>query len=1132
MSRVVSLILYLIAALPAFTATFGNVTTVVGSVSDILLDEPRRRLYAVNTNANRLEVYSLPPNPIRLVGTVALDALPLTMAMSPDRNTLIVTCHNSSSLNIVDLNALRVIARPNVPARPEGIAIGNDGRALVSTIGTGVNNSQNTLLIFNPATGTFDNVVVVPPTAQAPPGTPPAGRAFLANRSMLVPTPDGSLIVGVNIPNNTTRTVFVYEVASGIILRSRTVNNISSVISVSPDGQKFMSGLTLFDINTLEVLAQQNLANAPYPIPNNTNFNTTTNQGGSVFAPDGQTLYAAFNVAPTQNPPARPNISQLMVNDPDNLLIRLGYQMTENLAGKMLVTSDGNTIYAISESGFMQVPVGQAAQSPILDLSETVVFLANDQCGVTANQRRSAVEAKNIGAGRMTVTATVLQQTATGPAALGGAGGAGAGIIGGGVIIALPGILPGIPGQPGVNVGGQINNATNAVTQTAPIARTNSTADGATIDLQFNTVNTRTTGTVSPFHDFLIQSDQAINIPPRLRVYQNNHDAEASTDIRTIPLGISANEGLEDITYDSVRSRVYIANSGKNRIEVFDARAKQFLTPIKVGQLPRSMAITPDGNTLYVANSGGESISIVDLTQGRVTGRLKFPPLPFNATSALLTPRIIVATSRGPLVVMSNGSLWRAVGNDLVPRTTSALIGTATLTNPVSAVATPNGEYAIVMAGNGNVYLYDAAADDFVQSRQIFTNPIQGYYGPIAAGPNGRYFLVNGTVLNPALTPVGSAGAIQMAGGRGGATTTVARPISSVAAVSTNQFLRFAQPIQQQQQAAAGLNAQNNVQALTALGGSTPVLELADANTGNAIRQFTTIEGPVTSTNGTNRANISGRQLTVDPQGTTAYVITTSGLSVVPLNVALPTDRPTITPQTGILNAASGRTSLSPGSLVAISGRNLGDSAKSEAPYPTVLGGVCVTLNNQPIPLVSTSSSQIVAQVPPTLAAGRYPLVVRAVDKKTSTQVPSTVTLSKYAPAVIVDPQTKQASIYFADSNRPVTTREPATRDKRLIIYAVGLGPTKPAVPAGAITPSSPASVTDPVSVFFGDPRFKQAQVIVESSQLAPGLVGVYAIRVYVPGEHMNGNNLDVTIRVGGIDSPTKGPLDPTIALN
>jgi uncharacterized protein (TIGR03437 family) len=306
---------------------------------------------------------------------------------------------------------------------------------------------------------------------------------------------------------------------------------------------------------------------------------------------------------------------------------------------------------------------------------------------------------------------------------------------------------------------------------------------------------------------------------------------------------------------------------------------------------------------------------------------------------------------------------------------------------------------------------------------------------------------------------------------------------------------------------------------------------LADATTGNSIRQYTTIEGPASTTNGVQRANISGRQMTADPQGTTAYVISTSGLSVIPLNVALPADRPAVAPQGGVVNVANNRTSLAPGALMSITGRALADSAKANPPYPTVLGGVCVTMNNSPIPLMSASATQITAQVPPTLAAGRFPLVIHAIDKKTSSLTPSTVTLTKYAPAVLVDQQTKQASIYFMDSNKPVTTHDPATRDKRLLIYAIGLGQTKAAVPAGTATPSTPAANTDPVTVFFGDPRYKQAQVIVESSQLAPGMVGVYVIRIYVPGDHMKGDNLDVTLRIGGIDSPTKGPLDPTIAV-
>jgi hypothetical protein len=40
-------------------------------------------------------------------------------------------------------------------------------------------------------------------------------------------------------------------------------------------------------------------------------------------------------------------------------------------------------------------------------------------------------------------------------------------------------------------------------------------------------------------------------------------------------------------------------------------------------------------------------------------------------------------------------------------------------------------------------------------------------------------------------------------------------------------------------------------------------------------------------------------------------------------------------------------------------------------------------------------------------------------------------------------------------------------------------------------------------------------------------LVGVYRIDLYVPGDRIRGDDLDVTIRIGGVDSPTKGELDP-----
>jgi YVTN family beta-propeller protein len=258
-------------------------------------------------------------------------------------------------------------------------------------------------------------------------------------------------------------------------------------------------------------------------------------------------------------------------------------------------------------------------------------------------------------------------------------------------------------------------------------------------------------------------------------------------------VGVTTTEGLVDMVSDAARHMLYIANSGLNRVEIFDTQAKQFLSPIKVGQLPRSLALSPDGGTLYVANTGGESISVIDLNQLAVVDKMSFPPIPFNASFAISTPRMVVATRSGLEAIMSDGtnnSLWKSIGNQMTPRGVSPVIGTTTaglpanITTPYSLAATPEGSYAILMDGSGNAYLYDASTDQYVTKQQIFTAPIQGYYGPIGAGPNGQYYLVNGTVLNAGLTPVA-----------GPSVTVTARPVSAVVPVNANTFARFVQPV-------------------------------------------------------------------------------------------------------------------------------------------------------------------------------------------------------------------------------------------------------------------------------------------------------------------------------------------------
>ena len=459
------------------------------------------------------------------------------------------------------------------------------------------------------------------------------------------------------------------------------------------------------------------------------------------------------------------------------------------------------------------------------------------------------------------------------------------------------------------------------------------------------------------------------------------------------------------------------------------------------------------------------------------------------------------------------------------PRPPSSIIGTAAITSPRNLVATPDGHYIVLLGGSGTAYLYDAMSDAWVISQQVVSTPIQGYYGPMGAAGNGQYFLVNGYVLDGALTVTSSAGTAASG------TTTVPRPISAVYPINSNLYARFVQPVR------SGATA-----AVT----STPTVELVDAATGTTRGSVAALEGPLSTQVGTQRANINPRTMAVDSAGTTAYLLTASGLSIIPLgatSTAPPvagggpggSGPPAATgPQVsanGVVNIANYSTSVAPGSLIAILGQNLAASATNSSPLPTVSGGTCVTLDNSPLPLLMTSATQINAQLPPKTTAAKHSLVVRSITGKVASAA-QTVTVSKYAPAIMVDSQTGQAAIYHSDG-QPVTKSNPTTRDQSLVIYAAGLGATTGGtVTAGMPSPSNPLAVTAAVQIYFGDPSYSQSAIIVNWSGLVPDMIGLYEIKVTVPGTHMKGDALPVTLKIGGVSSPTTGTYAPLVAVD
>ncbi len=934
---VAALALWLPAARLAFAqqtvaATFGDVIRLQGGTpSDIVLDELRHELYLVSNTTSQVVVYDYLSNSV--VTTIAVGTTPLAAAMSMDGSRLYVTCSGNSSLSVIDLSSDRVIGNIALTSAPQGVAVGNDGRVLIAMAGTVVSGvPTGTLALYDPGLSSGQQVVTVTqpalPTTPAPIPNPVLPRPQTTFTSKLLRTPDGQFIVGTVVPTTGSTYVFVYEVASGVVLRNRTISGASSVLSMAPDGSKFMAGLSLFDISTLSVIGQQNNANAPFPFANA--VNTLQNVGGSVFSPDGTTLYSAFNTAPSTNPAPPATASTLLVSDPTNLGIRLGITLPESIVAKMVMLSDGSQAWGLSDSGLIHLPLGNLYNYPILTPQTTDVFLAMDDCNHGIASGTLAVS--NLGKGKLSYSITPV----TASAAL--------------VYQQSSGLAP------------------SNITFTMEPGR-------STVARQAGTNMWTGAGTFqgTPYN-MNLTSAEAINQPNQIRVYMNYRQNDQRGQIFPVPTtpnsspggtsNTNGNEGLQDILLDEARGLVYITNSGYNRIEVFDTRQQKFLSPISVGQLPHQMAMSSDGSTLYVGNTGGESISIVDLNLRQVTGGVVFPPTPVNGTSAVIYPRSLAMGLFGLEFVMSNGTQWQVVGNNALPRPTSTVIPTtlATSNGPsYGMVSSPANDYILTMSGNGNAYVYNGTADQYVAARLLFPT-IQGYYGVLGALPGGNYFLADGLILNQSLGTVGGAATPSATG-----PITPSRNVAAVAPIDGSRYLRYTTSIRT-----------SITQTVT--GESRPTLELVNIPNGSDTEIGVVPENPVFSVFGTTRFNASPRMMAVDSAATTAYIITMSGLSVVPLAPASSSTQPVINSgPNAIVNSADNTTNISPGSFITIRGQNLAATATaSTVPPPTVLGGSCVTFGDISVPLLQTSSGAIQAQVPDTLLPGTQVVEVRS----------------------------------------------------------------------------------------------------------------------------------------------------------
>ncbi len=221
--------------------------------------------------------------------------------------------------------------------------------------------------------------------------------------------------------------------------------------------------------------------------------------------------------------------------------------------------------------------------------------------------------------------------------------------------------------------------------------------------------------------------------------------------------------------------------------------------------------------------------------------------------------------------------------------------------------------------------------------------------------------------------------------------------------------------------------------------------------------------------------------------GGPAGAATSSNANVYTTNVSLtpaaPANTPTITTG-GVVPVYSTSTTIQPGSWFSVYGSKLAPGTTIwdflNGAFTTSLGGTSVSVNGKPAYLWFVSDGQINAQAPDDTATGSVPFTVTTSGGTVSstitlaTTAPSLLLLGdgKHATGIILTPDgkgTQGGGSYDLLGPSSLGAGFRAVKKGELVaMYAVGLGPTTPPVPAGSVFAGAASTTVKPTVTLGG----------------------------------------------------------------
>ena len=159
--------------------------------------------------------------------------------------------------------------------------------------------------------------------------------------------------------------------------------------------------------------------------------------------------------------------------------------------------------------------------------------------------------------------------------------------------------------------------------------------------------------------------------------------------------------------------RIYVTDSGGDRVEAIDPRPIRLCRLSAELPLPHGIGFSPDGSQIYISNESKNVLDIVDRASGQITDEVALSGRPNNIAVTKDGGRVLVAIRNG------KGAL------DVIDTATRRLVKSIPVNAPLHNVyVTPDGKYAVAGSIAGQmVTVIDLATDQPAWgwvSRQVY----------------------------------------------------------------------------------------------------------------------------------------------------------------------------------------------------------------------------------------------------------------------------------------------------------------------------------------------------------------------------------------------------------------------------